>query len=483
MSAEDYNGEPSPSVNPTVEDHHLDSLARGLANGSISRRKAIKFIAATTLGGILGLSGIGTASAKNKTCAQWCAAVFGANTPAAGRCTSDAAHGKGLCSSSSCGPATLPSSVCCTRNSSNNCTSYSGASCPCDSGRCLTCDSSTGTCVGCTSGQTCVNGSCCVNANVCGSTCLAAPCDSSQCLRCDPSTGTCVGCPSGETCLNGSCCPNDQVCGSTCGCPPGQTCVKGSCCANADVCGTTCCTSGETCVNGSCCPIDQVCGTGTSVTCCQTGQTTCVDGTCCPNAQVCSTGTSVTCCPEGRVCGESGECQCPIGTTLCNGNCVDPTCSSNHKFDPSTCMCVACTSNDGICRADSECCSNICNTFGILEGHATCGTCRSDGNLCSAGDDDCCSGKCVNGRCCGNIGDFCDADIKCCSGNCDTRKCAPPCVSDGGSCNNDDDCCHSAICPGGRCCRPMYDFCSSNAQCCTGSCCLSSDGGSGFCCL
>jgi hypothetical protein len=167
----------------------FDDLARGLANGSISRRKAIKFIAATTLGGILGLSGIGTAFAKNKTCAQWCAAVFGANTPAAGQCASDAAHGTGLCSSSSCGPATPPSSVCCTRNSSGNCTSYSGASC-------------------CGSSATCLNGSCCAIANVCGSTCCAL----------------------GQTCLNGSCCPSEQVCGSTCGCPAGQVCSNGFCC-------------------------------------------------------------------------------------------------------------------------------------------------------------------------------------------------------------------------------------------------------------
>jgi hypothetical protein len=188
-------------VSQEATNRSFDELARGLANGSISRRKAIKFIAAITLGGILGLSGIGTAFAKNKTCAQWCAAVFGANTPAAGRCTSDAAHRTGLCTS--CGTATSPSSVCCTRNSSNNCTSYSGASC-------------------CGSDATCLNGSCCAKANACGSTCLAAPCDSSQCLTCDSSTGTCVGCTSGETCLNGSCCPNDQVCGSTCGCPSGQ---------------------------------------------------------------------------------------------------------------------------------------------------------------------------------------------------------------------------------------------------------------------
>jgi hypothetical protein len=175
-------------VSQQTTNRSFDELARGLANGSISRRKAIKFIAATTLGGFLGLSGIGTAFAKNKTCAQWCAAVFGAHTPAAGQCTSDAAHGMGLCSK--CGTTTPPSSVCCTRNSSNNCISYSGASCPCGSS---------------------------------------------------------------ATCLNGSCCPTDQVCGSTCGCPPGQVCQAGTCCtSNGGTCtsGGDCC-SGN-CKSGTC---------------------------------------------------------------------------------------------------------------------------------------------------------------------------------------------------------------------------------------
>jgi hypothetical protein len=193
-------------MSPEARERSFDELARGLASGTFSRRKAIKFIAATTLGGILGLSGIGTAFAKNKTCAQWCAAVFGASTPAAGRCTSDAAHRTGLCSS--CGAATPPSSVCCTRNSSNNCTSYSGASCPCDSGRCLTCDSSTGTCVGCTSGQTCVNGSCCPDARVCGT----------------GTTRTC--CAQGERCLNGVCGPACVSSGGTA--PSTLTAVAGS---------------------------------------------------------------------------------------------------------------------------------------------------------------------------------------------------------------------------------------------------------------
>jgi hypothetical protein len=320
-------------MSPEARERSFDELARGLASGTFSRRKAIKFIAATTLGGILGLSGIGTAFAKNKTCAQWCAAVFGANTPAAGRCTSDAAHGKGLCSS--CGAATPPSSVCCTRNSSNNCTSYSGASCPCDSSQCLRCDSNTGTCVGCTSDETCLSGSCCATSQVCG-------------------TGTSASCcPEGQECVAGVCCTSNNV----------------SC--NAD---SECCS--RNCVNGTCVP----CPSGTTpcgTQCCQTGAT-CVNDTCCPNAQVCGTGTSRTCCPEGRVC-VSGVCQCPTGTTLCLGNCVSTSCPPNQFFDPSFCTC--CASTGGTCSDRNQCCSGSCS-------NGTC-ACSPSGAKCVTSRDCC----------------------------------------------------------------------------------------------
>src|SRR5206468_379691 len=84
-------------------DHdRFDALTRALAT-TTTRRQFLKTLAATTLGGLLGLSGLGTSLAKNKACAQFCASVFGAHTPAAEQCTSDAAHGRGLCYT--CGPA------------------------------------------------------------------------------------------------------------------------------------------------------------------------------------------------------------------------------------------------------------------------------------------------------------------------------------------------------------------------------------------
>src|SRR5215469_1191909 len=125
-----------------MESSKFDELTKILAT-STSRRAALRRI-----GGILGgtaLAGLfpGLAFASNRDCAHFCNAVFGADTPAAIQCTSDAAHGRGLCHT--CGSAN-PSSICCTRNSSGFCTSYSGAQCPCESSQCLTCQN--GTCVG-----------------------------------------------------------------------------------------------------------------------------------------------------------------------------------------------------------------------------------------------------------------------------------------------------------------------------------------------
>src|ERR1051326_8578828 len=131
-----------------MEPNTFDELTKALATAT-SRRQALKTIAATTLGSIFGLGGIGTALAKNMTCAQWCAAVFGDNTPADEQCSSYAAHHTGLCYS--CGPQSpgggvSPSSMCCSRNSREYCTSYSSATC-------------------CSGGQTCQNGACVVCAH------------------------------------------------------------------------------------------------------------------------------------------------------------------------------------------------------------------------------------------------------------------------------------------------------------------------------
>src|SRR5215469_14426606 len=123
-----------------MEPSKFDELTKALATAT-SRRQALRRI-----GGILGgtaLAGLfpGLAFASNSACAHFCNAVFGADTPAAVQCTSDAAHGKGLCHT--CGSSTPASSICCTRNSSGFCSSYS-PTLPC----------------ACPTGQTCCGGTC-----------------------------------------------------------------------------------------------------------------------------------------------------------------------------------------------------------------------------------------------------------------------------------------------------------------------------------
>jgi len=178
-----------------MEPTKFDDLTKALAT-STSRRQALRRI-----GGFLGgtaLAGLfpGLALASNSACAHFCNAVFGAGTPAASQCTSDAAHHKGLCYT--CGPSspggTKP--ICCPGNGSH-CSSYSSATC-------------------CTSGQTCQSGQCVTPCTTNGGTCSGnGDCCSSNC-----SNGFC--CASGQVGLsNGSCatpCSSpDESCSGPCG--------------------------------------------------------------------------------------------------------------------------------------------------------------------------------------------------------------------------------------------------------------------------
>src|SRR5438874_12579121 len=203
-----------------MQPSNFDELTKALAT-STSQRHALRLIVTASIGGLLGIGGISTAFGRhrhrtksttfssggtksNKDCAKWCAQVFGPNTSAAGQCTSDATHNRGLCVQ--CGSATPPSSICCVRNTSGYCNGTSVAAC-------------------CTSGQHCCSGTCseccadtdCTHGNTCGSnnTCVC---------------GSGAGCTGSNTCLNGSCCPNANVCGSSCSCPSGQTCCGSVCC-------------------------------------------------------------------------------------------------------------------------------------------------------------------------------------------------------------------------------------------------------------
>jgi hypothetical protein len=98
MSAEDYNGGHSPSVNPTKVDHSLDDLAKGLARGTISRREAVRLMGAALLGGALAsVPGMALGqSGGNSACAQCCQETFPPGRER-GQCVSACAQGEGPC--------------------------------------------------------------------------------------------------------------------------------------------------------------------------------------------------------------------------------------------------------------------------------------------------------------------------------------------------------------------------------------------------
>ena len=234
---------------------NFDDLTKALAS-STSRRQALRTILTASVGGLLGIGGISTAFGRhhrrktdrnrpsgpkgNRDCAKFCAQVFGPNTSAAGQCTNEGAHGRGLCFSPCFND---PSSVCCVRPNGPNgfCRGTSPATCcgsnlpNCCGGTCAQCCDDTD----CPSGQSCQNGTCVV----CTPDCTGKACGSG-----DGCGGICQtgSCPGGQTCQSGTCvavcipicastngCGNDG-CGGSCGsCPFGQVCDTGQCVTSA----------------------------------------------------------------------------------------------------------------------------------------------------------------------------------------------------------------------------------------------------------
>jgi hypothetical protein len=70
MAAQDHNGERrSPRGVPTGVDHSLDTLARGLADGTLSRRKALRLMGAALVGTALAaIPGLALAKPKPGKC-------------------------------------------------------------------------------------------------------------------------------------------------------------------------------------------------------------------------------------------------------------------------------------------------------------------------------------------------------------------------------------------------------------------------------
>jgi hypothetical protein len=171
-----------------VEPRRFDDLTKALATPA-SRRRVLRRIGGTLTGAILASLLPGRVLADNSACAHFCASVFGADTPAANQCISDAAHGTGLCYT--CGPASPSGTqpMCCSKNTGGTCTSYRGATC-------------------CPSGSVCSGGQCinmCTDGIQDGQE-TDTDCGGPNCPRCGDGQG-CLGqrdCQS-SVCVNGRC--------------------------------------------------------------------------------------------------------------------------------------------------------------------------------------------------------------------------------------------------------------------------------------
>ena len=183
----------------------FDDLTKTLATAT-SRRQALKTLAATALGGLLGLGGIGTAFANCKP------------------------NGIGCNSNSQCCSGGCCKGICTDLGTTSNCGACGhkcGANQTCQNGQCVTpCTANGDTCSGnsdCCSGN-CSNGVCCASGRV-------GLCNGSCALPCDPDVGCSDGCSS-SYCLpdvSGAyyCSPNNVnsiACDSTCTCPVGTYC-------------------------------------------------------------------------------------------------------------------------------------------------------------------------------------------------------------------------------------------------------------------
>jgi hypothetical protein len=194
VSVEDQNAQEATNREDMARDHSLDALAKGLANGSVSRRKALKLMGSALIGGLLAAVP-GVALADHKP-----------------------GHGSGGGGGGDAGPKCKPLDSKCATNQ-DCCSRYcdkNGRICACPPNETL-CNRQ---CVACPNIGEIVNPTTCqceCPANipeVCGNQCLAT-CTAPKIQR-NPQTCACE-CPTGTT-----------ECGNNC-CAEGTECCQGQC--------------------------------------------------------------------------------------------------------------------------------------------------------------------------------------------------------------------------------------------------------------
>lgn len=278
MPSEERNGEFANREEATMEPS-FDALAKGLANGTVSRGKALRLMGAALAGGALA-SIPGVAWAAKPSC------------PSGVTC-------KGQC---------CPVGATCGKGKGGGCTCPTGQT-ACG-GQCiaLNTDQNCGTCGNaCSGGKTCQGGVCAcpTGQTECGGVCRDLATDVANCGVCGTACGT------EQSCINGrcQCLPGFEFCVDKC-CPTGTECVAlpggGTRCANYCPSGVTA-TPGCNSVFTNGCVCSQS-GPNTRERCCIGDGPSAGTDMCCPRDTSCcwrvtfNSATPTACCAAGTTC-------------------------------------------------------------------------------------------------------------------------------------------------------------------------------------
>ena|SRR5215217_2242226 len=443
MAAEDLNREVTTQgecTDCTERERSFDALARGLANGSISRRKALRMLGAALVGGaVASIPGMG-----------WLAGDSGG---------AQAAPGGSTCSNEgqSCVAQKCCQGLVCIGQSGNKVCCPKSRACGslcCATGQtCL----ANNVCGGCPPGEVL----CATQANPTGECCPAptgpdAPCRVAAC-----GNGTCTTAPksgsNGTPCNdNNPCTENDQCTNGVCAGTQITGCVQ---CQTVADCGSAVPVPNQcqqrACTGGVCTIVNKPNGTNCNDNHPCTENDMCTDGVC--------AGTPIANCLE---CSVDNECasvpvdQCHQAVCGPEGFCIvenkpnDTGCNADNN---------ACTVNDtcqaGVCtpgqlrecpQPNDPCLVAVCNpaTGNCEIENAPDDTPCEDGDLCTVGD------TCQNGTCqagdlttCPDTGNQCTVSVC----NPGTGVCEVQNRPNGTSCDDNNSCTENDMCTGGIC--------------------------------
>ena len=187
----------------TTGGHSFDELAMGLAEGTVSRRKALRLMGAALVGGALASfpGAAWGARGGNNACAKYCSTVFTEGTAAHQECVSQGTRGTGPCFA--CGGPGNPAPTCGINQTLNTTTCQcEGPVCPAGSiigARCGTCQEGSFT-FNCSCFPSPGGGRTCVSAAYTGPFDGCSSCvEGEQCHQFSGDSSACAG--SGQPCF------------------------------------------------------------------------------------------------------------------------------------------------------------------------------------------------------------------------------------------------------------------------------------------